>query len=243
MKWRRKQKVYLMLLTGLLFGLGCKDTGTNPDKNLTVNQQAAIQYFKDIALGFEFGNALEVTRKWSSDIRILVAGEPGNVLLNELDDILNDLNNLISDSALKLSLTDESADSNMFLFFGEGEEFAQLDNRATNLVDSNFGLFFVRFNSLNYITSASIYVDTVRPTEIQQRHLLREELTQALGLAKDSALFQDSIFRESFAGVATEYNRFDEAIIQMLYHPKMSTGLDADAVDPILREIVTEVIE
>lgn len=243
MKWYRKQNVYLMLLTAVLVGLGCKDAGTNTDRNLTINQKAAIQYFKDIALGFEFGNSSEVTRKWAYDVRIFVAGEPTDILLNELEDVLSDLNNLIPDSEIQLSLTDESADSNMLLFFGEGEDFAQLDNRATNQVDSNFGLFFVRFNPLNFITSASVFVDTVRATEIQQRHLLREELTQALGIAKDSSLLADSIFQQSFSTVVTEYNKFDEVVIRMLYNPKMRTGLNAAGVDPILREIVQEVIE
>lgn len=232
-----------MLFTALLVGLGSKDTGTNSGKNLTINQQAAIQYFKDIALGFEFGNSSEVTRKWRYDIKIFVAGEPTDILLSELEDVLSDLNSLITDSEIQLSLTDESADSNMLLFFGGGEDFVQLDNRAANQVDSNFGLFFVRFNPLNYITSASVFVDTVRATEIQQRHLLREELTQALGMAKDSSLLPDSIFQESFSTVVTEYNKFDEAVIRMLYHPKMRTGLNAAVVDPILREIVQEVIE
>ena len=243
MKWYRKQNIYLILFTALLVGLGCKDAGTNSDRNLTINQQAAIQYFKDIALGFEFGNSSEVTRKWAYDVRIFVAGEPSQVLLNELEDVLSDLNNLIPDTEIQLSLTDESADSNMLLFFGEGEDFVQLDSRAANQVDSNFGLFFVRFNPLNYITSASVFVDTVRATEIQQRHLLREELTQALGMAKDSSLLPDSIFQQSFSTVVTEYNKFDEAVIRMLYHPNMRTGLNAAGVDPILREIVQEVIE
>lgn len=234
---------YLVICIVLLFGCGCKDAGANSDAELTVNQKAAIQYFKDIALGFEFGNASEVTRRWTSDINIFVTGDSNEILQNELDDILGDLNRLLPESAPDLSVTRDSSDSNFIVFLGPGEDYARTESRALNLVGSNYGLFFVRFNAANVITEATMYVDTERPSEIQQRHLLREELTQALGLAKDSSLFPDSIFQQNFTGVATVYNRFDEAIIQMLYHPKMQTGLDEDKVGPILREIVTEIID
>lgn len=234
---------YLAIFFVAFVWYGCKDKGADAEADLTVNQETAIQYFKDIALGFEFGNASEVTRRWASDIYIFVTGKPDDLLLNELDDILDDLNRLLPETAPDLAVTDDSLASNFLVFLGPGDDYARIDSRAINLVGSNFGLFFVRFNAANVITSASMYVDTERPSEIQKRHLLREELTQSLGLAKDSSLFPDSIFQQSFSGVATVYNRFDEAIIQMLYHPKMRTGLDEDEVDPILREIVTEIID
>ena len=243
MRMKSYKTSFVASFVALIVWVGCADTGADPDTELTVNQKVAIQYFKDIALGFEFGSASEVTRKWNRDINLFVTGEPTDLLLDELDRILEDLNRLIPDSGPRLRITEESARGNLNVFLGKGEEYAQMNSSAANRVGANYGLFFVNFNSQNYITSATMYVDTERATDIQQRHLLREELTQALGLAKDSPRYPDSIFSDSFGGVVTEYNRFDEAVIRMLYHPKMATGLDESAVDPILREIVPEVIE
>ena len=213
------------------------------DKNLTENQRFAVEYFKEVALGFEFGNASKVTRKWGDDVNIYLMGEPTNVLLRELDDIIDDLNRLIPSTGPELRIVANSANSNFILYMGTGEGYAEIDGNAKNLVASNYGLFFVNFNRRNFITSATMYVDTERGSEINQRHLLREELTQALGFARDSGRFSDSIFQESYSGTATDYNQFDEAVIRMLYHPEMQTGLNAAGVDPILREIVQELIE
>ena len=245
MKALRKFLVITSIGLSAIFIKGCSDSDTivNDIDELTAEQQVAVDYFKDIALGFEFGNASDVTRKWNTDVIIYVEGEENEVLLSELDVILNDLDELIPDSEIELRLTENESESNFFVFLGPGSDYADINPSAANFVASNFGLFFVRFNSLNYITSASMYVDTERPAVLNQRHLLREELTQALGMAQDSPRFQDSIFQINYSGTATEYNRYDEAIIRMLYHPEMRTGLNEVGVDPILREIVQEVIE
>lgn len=210
---------------------------------LSEDQQIAVEYFKEIALGFEIGNASDVTRKWNTDVIIYVAGEENEVLLSELDEILDDLNQLIPDDEIELRLTDNESESNFYVFLGKGSEYADINPSAANFVNSNFGLFFVRFNSFNYITSATMYVDTERPEVLNQRHLLREELTQSLGMAQDSPRFQDSIFQSSYSGTTVQYSQYDEAVIRMLYHPEMAPGLDEAGVDPILREIVTEVID
>jgi len=165
------------------------------------------------------------------------------VLLSELDQVISDLNELISRDNIELRIVSDSAQSNMTIFLGTGDEFAQVYPPAANFVNNNFGLFFVYFNSANILTRSIMYVDTSRPTVTEQRHLLREELTQSLGLAKDSFRFSNSIFQQAFSTKVTEYNNFDEAIIQMLYHPQMQPGLDIQSVDPVLREIVKEVID
>lgn len=88
-----------------------------------------------------------------------------------------------------------------------------------------------------------MYVDTNRPAQRSQLHLLREELTQALGMAKDSDLYPNSIFNSNYSVDVTMYSDLDKAVIQMLYHPQMDVGLNEQQVDPILRDIVVDVIE
>ena len=43
-------------------------------KGLTAYDESVIEYFNEIALGFEFGGASEVTRKWKNDMKIFVGG-------------------------------------------------------------------------------------------------------------------------------------------------------------------------
>ena len=82
-----------------------------------------------------------------------------------------------------------------------------------------------------------MYIDIFRADFIEQKHLLREELTQSLGLARDSDRYVNSIFQSSWTQTL-RYSDLDEDIIRLLYHPMMSNGLDVFAVDGVLREIL-----
>jgi len=104
-------------------------------------------------------------------------------------------------------------------------------------------MFFVSFDERQFLTEASMYVDIFRPTPLKQRHLLREELTQALGLARDSDRFPDSIFQTSFQiGCATDYAQIDEVLIRLLYDPRVSTSLSEGEVRSLLEGIINEFI-
>jgi hypothetical protein len=58
-----------------------------------------------------------------------------------------------------------------------------------------------------------------------------------MGLAKDSSLYPESIFQSAWT-TTTSYAPIDKDLIRLLYHPKMSTGLNETQVDEILREIL-----
>ncbi|MEO1655788.1 MAG: DUF2927 domain-containing protein, partial [Bacteroidota bacterium] len=175
--------------------LSCGDE-VDPGSELSPAQEEAIDYFKDIALGFEFGTASRITRKWTGDVRVAVNGSPTPELLAELDLIMADLNALIS--TINIQMAEDPSQSNFQVFFGTGQEFEAFAPFAQGFTDSNFGLFFVSFSGADVLGQATIYVDTERPTPLKQRHLLREEFTQSLGLAQDSPLYQDSMFQSAY---------------------------------------------
>ena len=63
-----------------------------------------------------------------------------------------------------------------------------------------------------------MYVDIERTsTNDGQKHLLREELTQSLGLCNDSYDYPESIFYQGWTET-TEYAEIDKELIQMLYN-------------------------
>lgn len=57
----------------------------------------------------------------------------------------------------------------------------------------------------------------------RQRHVLREEVTQSLGLGQDSDRYEDSIFRNS-PSLVTEFSSIDREIIALLYDPGLKSG-------------------
>jgi len=227
------------------------DFVTEKEVSLSAFDRLTISYFQDITLGFEFGNFTKITRKWTDDINIFVFGG-GDVpeLMGELLSVIDELNLLIAKSDVQINIVNNRNNANMFFFFESKFDFGQrFPSRKANL-ETSAGLFFVFRNdptSPNRITAADVYVDTSRGTVTNQRSLVREELTQALGLARDSDRFEDSIFFESTNDLTNrtnrnvEYSRLDRSIIKLLYNPKVDLGLDADEVSKVLEEILTEI--
>jgi hypothetical protein len=229
----------IIILIALMFTLSCsKDEGNTFSslEGLSDYEIDVIEYFKEVALGFEFGNASKITRKWESELKIFVVGEPNSELLDELDDILLEINELAK-NGFQIVIVEEPSISNFYIFFGTGTDYAQLYPSQSGLVGSNWGLFSLYWNSDNQFTTGHMYVDIVRADMNEQKHLLREELTQSLGLARDSQKYTESIFQSSWT-ITNEYAEIDKDLIRLLYHPDMKIGLRENQVHDVLRQIL-----
>ena len=103
-------------------------------------------------------------------------------------------------------------------------------------METNDGLVTVRLNEKHQITKGEVFVDLYRTSLAEQRHLLREEITQGLGLLNDVPYYPTSIFYRDHS-VITEFMRNDKEVIRLLYHPQMASGLNEEAVDIVARTI------
>ena len=214
-----------------------QDSGGEDNQiNLTQYQIDVINYFKEIALGFEFGTASAITRKWKSPLKIYVGGKDSPALNLELNRIKEEINSLAKDG-FKISVVNDSIASNYYIFFGSGQEYAQIYPNLANYVENNWGLFNIYWSSDNVLNHGHMYVDSQRANAQEQMHLLREELTQSLGLGKDSEKYPNSIFQSSWTQT-TEYLPIDRELIRLLYHPEMKIGLNDIAVQDQLIEIL-----
>jgi len=219
----------------VVFIAACSDD--EPEKNgLTAYDESVIEYFNEVALGFEFGSASEVTRKWKADMKIFVGGNKQQELMTELQTIIGEINTLASDG-FSASVVTDTLQSNFYIFLGSGGDYAKKFPALSTLVLSNWGLFNVSFHGSNEIYNGYMYVDTDRSNSTEEKHLLREELTQSLGLAKDSNRYPDSIFQANWT-TTIEYSDIDKDLVRLLYHPSMQTGLDRSKCAEVLREII-----
>ena len=226
------KKFYKLIL---LFSILSCSKDEDISLNLNEYDLEVISYFKDIALGFEFGSASEVTRKWCSELKIFIGSNVSTELSEELNKIVNEIENLTTDN-LSIQIVNDSSLSNYYIYFGSGEKYASIFPSQENYINSNWGLFSVWWTN-NCIDRGHMYVDIFRANNTEQKHLLREEFTQSLGLAKDSNRYPFSIFQSSWTRTLT-YTDLDKDLIRLLYHPKMKTGLDVVGVDNKLREIL-----
>jgi hypothetical protein len=233
-----KNKLILLLTISIwIFISSCSkdDEEISPTLELSDYDLAVISYFKNIALGFEFGTASAITRKWS-EMKVFVGGNVTNELIAELENIKTEINDLATDG-FKIVIVNDSIQSNYYVFFGSGVNYADLFPSQSNLVNSNWGLFNFRWNGQNQLISGNMYVDIDRADLAEQKHLLREEFTQSLGLAKDSPFYMESIFQSAWT-TTNEYAIIDRDLIRLLYHPEMSVGLNENQVDQVLKNIL-----
>ena len=94
----------------------------------------------------------------------------------------------------------------------------------------------MHLNEKHEIIQGEVFVDLYRTSLAEQQHLLWEEITQGLGLLNDIPYYPQSIFYQNHS-VITEYMQNDKEVIRLLYHPKMVSGLDEEAVDLVARTI------
>jgi hypothetical protein len=194
-------------------GGNSETTSSTPTVNNYTNEE--ISYFNEIALSSEYSDQDKgLACTWKNDVKIFVQGTKKPELMSELQSIVGELNDLID--PIDIKIVNSKDESNYTIFFGSQYDYHNITPGSTNLTEHNWGLFVV--NSGQTIRRGSMYVDIYRCTELDgQKHLLREELTQSLGLFNDSYKYDNSIFQQRWT-TTTEYADIDKKIIQILYN-------------------------
>ncbi len=184
--------------------------------------------FLSVILETEFGDYLdEKVTKWSEDMHIYVLGNPEQYLNRELKKVISELNVLVKPLMLKLVNTVSAA--NFFVVFGSVENYIKIDPSSIGLIEDSNGLASIAINDHDEIERGAMYVATVSTTVTEQKHAIREELTQSLGLTNDIYDFPESIFYEPWSTV-TEFTELDRKFIRLLYSPEINSGDDADTI-------------
>ncbi len=188
-----------------------------------------INYFLEIAMGAEFsqsGSASKI-RKWQGDVRIQYFGSPTSADLTTLNSVISELNEL-TNGGIHLQLVDRNP--NITIHFSPESQFAQLE---PNYQPGNYGYFWTRWDANNRIYNANVLITTTKVTQKERSHLIREELTQSLGLMQDSFKYAESVFYQPWTDV-TQYSEIDRSLIRMLYDPKISSGMTQAQVMNVL---------
>jgi hypothetical protein len=147
-------------------------------------------------------------------MKIYVKGDKPDYLMNELNKIVGELNDIIK--SINIRVVDNESESNFIVFFGGQSGYNEICSSSIGLTEYNYGLFVV--SGGNIIGGGSMYVDTERSsTKSAKKHLLREELTQSLGLFNDTYDYPNSIFYQGWTET-NEYAPIDIELISMLYN-------------------------
>lgn len=203
----------------------------NPGPAPLTITQSDIDYFAEVALGSEWGNNPQLIRKWNTNLRIRVTGTRTAEDDATIRQVMQEINELINGSGVQLVRDDRNP--NVEIIYAPESQFRQLES---NYVPGNLGFFWVRWNSsvLNY--ARVLITNTNRVTQRERNHLLREELTQVLGLMRDSNRYRNSIFYQGWTDV-NEYAEIDRTLIRMLYHPQLRPGMTRSQAVAVLQTL------
>ena len=190
----------------------------------------AQQYFLEIALRSEYGNADALVRRWERPVRLYIDGDKPAALVQEAYAVIDEMKSLVPH--LDARWVSDPDEANVLIFFGPYKQYSRkYAPKSRQHLRRNWGFFTVRWQANSSgIESASMYVDTHRARDDDQRkHLLREELTQLFGLMADSKRYPDSIFYQNWS-TTTQYSELDRALIKLLYDKQIHSGMDEQAI-------------
>lgn len=192
-----------------------------------VERCAAIDYLVEIGLGGEFGNTTPIVHKWVEDVRVRVLGSPTAADRDALRDTVADLNDLMDSVRVSLVETDPAELTVHFI------PQAQFEEVLPQYAPGSDGFIWSLWDASGALTEGTVLIRSDGTSQELRSHLVREEVTQAFGLANDSFRYQDSIFQQAFTMVG-DYAAIDEAIIRMLYHPQVRPGMDEAELRQVL---------
>nr|WP_290228192.1 DUF2927 domain-containing protein [Trichocoleus desertorum] len=187
-----------------------------------------ISYFLEVTMGGEFGASAPRVRKWQGPVKIKIHGSPTSEDLRTLQAVIQDIEGLTEGLQLQM----DQDNPNLEIYFVPESDFRRYE---PNYQPLNYGFFWTHWNEQNTIYNARILISTVGVSQKERSHLIREELTQSLGLMQDSSRYPDSIFFQGWTD-PTEYSEIDKALLRMLYRPEIQPGMTRSQVAQVLSQ-------
>lgn len=195
------------------------------DNAPTIRPGEALDYFTEVAFGSEFGDGAREIRKWAVDPKISVHGNPNRADLATLNKVVTELNEIIG----SINIEVVEVGGNVDLHFAPERQFAAIE---PSVVPGSSGFFWMWWEGGGTITNGRVLVSTDVHQPLRN-HIIREEVTQMLGLMNDSFSYSDSIFYER-PSMVQSYSVLDEHLIEMLYRPEITVGMNVDQARAVI---------
>lgn len=177
-----------------------------------------VDYFCDVALGVEYGEADGVIKRWEKPILVEVSGEYTGEDLSAIEDHIELLNGL--EALPEISIVESGG--NFLIYFLPLEE---MSDTIPGYVQGNYGFFFLEWYAGYAASAAYIGIASDVTTQEQRNHLILEEFTQSLGLMNDSEEYPDSIFQQRWTETQA-LSATDIELLRMLYGAGLKPGMD-----------------
>jgi len=185
-----------------------------------------IEYFLEIAMGAEYGSSNARVHKWPGDIKIDIKGSPTDEDMETVLQVISELEALMGGTSI--DIVNWSPDIEMY--FTSTGNFRSIE---PHYVSGNVGFFWCWWNEYSELYDGTILIATNEVTQEERSHIIREEITQSLGLMNDSYRYEDSIFYQNWTDVR-QYSEMDRAVISILYDSRIAAGMTVKQVKDVL---------
>ena len=228
-----------------------------PQKSNNLSCQETFTYFLEVAHKIEGLAGDRPVRKWGvrsglgKEVFVYVSRLDSNFdreLFSELEHIVAEINNLTDEVNLKIIEGDPQSSfelNALRIYLGDIANYKKHIEPAANVDGVTADGFFVYHSvgNTSEIVRGSVWVDTVTASSKQRlHHVLREEVTQVLGLTNDSNRFEDSIFFQGDSETAS-YSKADRDLLRILYHPDIKVNMTVAQTQAVLANIDTRSFE
>lgn len=229
----------LSLVLFLVLFTACAGTGFTLQQKETVTgridaygielDKTLIEFFSDIAFGSEYSGGNELVT-WNKPIRIKVLGTYSEADYREAEKVVQELDQLLPTTRLHLVDSGE----NITMLFTDQQGF---DRYAPEYAKNNIGYFHINWHpKTKYVTTGRILIRSKGIIQTKRNHVIREEITQILGLMRDSDDFKESIFYQGYSET-NHYSEKDKQVILLWDALKPFNGRPKDQVIRFLYDI------
>ena len=229
-------KVFLLLCLSLLMMLPARAetftyTGAQDCK------LKALNTLMDCAFAAEYtfdGTPSNCIARWETPIYVYVQGDYTRQDKQTLDRFLCDLN-LRVPALPPIYYVSAEADANAVISFAPVSKMKEYNS---NYVSGNWGFVTFWWNGRHEMYRMNIVIASDEPNQHQRNSLILEEFTQGLGIQDDIDTYTDSIWYRN-ANSAQEPTELDWQVLNLLYDPSVSCGMNKDTVYSILYNKIT----
>lgn len=178
-----------------------------------------INYFCDVALGAEYGDASENVIKWVEPFTYYIEGESTDADLAQINALIEAINRVPGFPGMSEAGSAESADLTIHFVDADGI-IAATGNSYNGYVNIWWSDYCIENGDIYYRTDI---------TQELRNAVIVEELCQSLGLLTDTYDHPESIFYQYHTDTAWP-TTLDWAVIQLLYRSEITPGMDEEAV-------------
>jgi len=227
-----------------------------------VNHFEQVALYDEYALGngsFVEQKTISSLRRWNKPVRVGVyfgASVPLRQRSADIKSVTRFAARLAAISGVNIRITNLKNANYIMLFLNRDEQISLTPKLAESIPqlvptivqeiqNSSRNIFCVAYALSNADKptdySGAVILVKSEHARIMRDSCIQEEMTQALGLANDGPDIRPSIFNddEEFAALT----RHDEALLKMLYDPRLRVGMTPERARPLLKQVAEDAMK